>query len=1132
MTETSARDPLLPRHLAERALAQRENIEGERKLVTILFADLVGSTALAGELDPEDMVELLNGLFERWVDAVHRFEGIVDKFLGDGMLALFGAPLVHEDDPRRAVLAALEIRDQTAAYSSTFARAPLDVRIGINTGTVVVGTVGSDARMEYTAIGDAVNVAQRVESSARAGSVFLAPSTYELVAPYFAITPAGEFTLKGKPEPVPLYEATADLGLTTAVRGVAGLRSPIVGRTIELAELQAAIGDLREGKGSAVAMVGEPGLGKSRLLAESRAMAAGLLWAEGHALSYGASTPYLTLAQIVRGLAPETDDRDLSAMLAGSQSGTAEGRPERIVAALRAAVLEAAPLVIAVEDLHWLDEASRTALEALAPVADAAPVLFLATSRPAGRKVAAGIGARVIEIDRLPHEASFELIRNLLHIDHIPDRLRDLVLDRAQGNPFFVEEFLRMLIGDGILTRMGDDWIAGRTPADLSVPPTLEALMASRIDRLASEPKRLLQAASVLGRQFGEAVLSHLVDSTESLPLLHSEGFLLRGDDDQTHVFKHVITQEVAYESALKRTRRKWHLAAGEAIEGLHPDEVEMRAAELGHHFDAGGDAPRAAGHLALASRRAADSYANEAALELSGRALELTEETRLRFDLMEVRSRVLNHLGRHDEEADTVDSMTEIAGMADDGTLELRALECGVRLLAATDYVKAYPLIDRTLEVASRMGDRAARARTLRTKGLLERWQYAPERALVALEESVELFGSLGMARDKAAAMAELATTALSLDLAQAPQLAGQALDAAREARDPQLIAGALVRRAGALHEQLDLDGAADHAEQALEVATTISDSKLVRTAHIYLGHIYADVGRSADSDRHFLDAQRQARAVGDALGWLSAALGLVECWEADERFVELLAWLTECETEAPDWNEDHNHAYIHYALGYRALRWFGRYQEAVEHLRRSVAITGAADSWNPPAVMFRNGTAWVLTDLGDLPAARELLEQAKSIAAERQLEPVTLGYLLATEARLSIRDGALEDAAAAIQRLREFASPASYRGERHAADFLAGELALARGEGENAFAFASRASEAEQVRIPSRWFSKLEVLDLVARAAEASGVAPDWPAVAAELDRRMSDMPEECREPFLARSDVRRMVEATRLM
>lgn len=1121
--------PLLPRHLAEQVVARRGDIEGERKTVSVLFADLVGSTALAERLDPEDMVEILNDLFARWVTAIHRYEGTVDKFLGDGMLALFGAPLAHEDDPRRAVLAALEIRDETARYAESLPDTPIDVRIGINTGTVVVGTIGSDARMEYTAIGDAVNVAQRVESAAAPGSVFIADSTRSLVYPYFQLRTAGTFPLKGKPEPVPLFEVVRDLGVTTAARGVEGLHSPVVGRDEEMSRLEAAIERLRSGRGGVLGLVGEPGLGKSRLLAEARHMAAGISWAEGHALSYGASTPYLPLTQAIRTLAPNTDDPDLRDLLDGTQTGPVDGRRERIISASRAAVLARAPVVIAIEDLHWVDESSSDALEAIAPLASDHPVLIVVTSRPEGRENVVELGADLIEIGQLPHEASQDLVRNLLRLERIPAGLRSLIVDKAQGNPFFVEEFLRALIADGILSKTGNEWTASVTPDDLSVPTTLEALLASRIDRLPPESKRVLQAAAVLGRQFNDRVLDRLVETAAALPGLHSEGFLLPGDDPHTHVFKHVITQEVAYASALRRTRQVWHLAAGDAIEELYPGELGLRAAELGRHFDLGGAPGRALRYLVVAARQAADSYSHQAALDLSARALELAGDGRDRFELARIRTGVFNHLGRHEEEQAEVESMRDLAQALGDTALRLRALESEIHHLVATDYLRAYPLIDEALSTADQLEDRTARARLLIAKGLLERWQYAPERALTAIREAVDIFEDHGLVRDHAAALAELAHIAMTLGQEGALELSEKALVAARKSRDPQLIASALVRHSGVLQDRLKLAAAAEHAEQAVEVALSIAASKQVRTARIYLGHIYAAMGRDASSDAEFLTAQTEARAVGDALGWLSAALGYVECLEAAERFVEVLRWLRLQEPEAPTWTEPHNHSYIHYALGYRALRWFGRYEEAARNLRLSIEVSGTGASWNPPAVMFRNGLAWVLTDLGELGEARRVLHLAQSIAGEHQLEPVTLGYLLATDARLSIVEGNVAGAAEAIAGLEDFGSPATYFGEKHAAGFLSAELALAEGRSADALARARTALSLEPLRDSSRWFSRLQVLDLVARSEDACGQEASWPAVRTELERRWAELPEDCREPFLARTDVQRMVEKT---
>jgi len=363
--------PIVP-PVAGRTLSA--GLEGERKLVTVLFADLVGSTALASDLDPEEMVEILNGLFSLWVDAVHRYEGTVDKFLGDGMLALFGAPLSHEDDPRRAVLAALEIRDATHSYVETLPGVPLDVRVGLDTGTVVGGSVGSDARMEYTAIGDAVNVAQRIEAAAGPGSILIGEDTFRLVGSYFELDEVGPTEVKGKSESLTLYEVVGDRAVMGTVHGLEGMQSPLVGRDEELKRLLALLEELGEGSGSVIALVGEPGLGKSRLVSEFARSIDGIRWVEGDALSFGANTPYLPVAQLARSLDPDPSDPDLADLVKGTDAGGDDGYRIRLTSAVRSLIISHSPIVVVMEDLHWMDDASLDLLGSIASSTRSFPI--------------------------------------------------------------------------------------------------------------------------------------------------------------------------------------------------------------------------------------------------------------------------------------------------------------------------------------------------------------------------------------------------------------------------------------------------------------------------------------------------------------------------------------------------------------------------------------------------------------------------------------------------------------------------------------------------------------------------------------------------------------------------------------
>jgi len=1110
--------PIVP-PVAGRTLSA--GLEGERKLVTVLFADLVGSTALASDLDPEEMVEILNGLFSLWVDAVHRYEGTVDKFLGDGMLALFGAPLSHEDDPRRAVLAALEIRDATHSYAETLPGVPLDVRVGLNTGTVVVGSVGSDARMEYTAIGDAVNVAQRIEAAAGPGSILIGEDTFRLVGSYFELDEVGPTEVKGKSESLTLYEVVGDRAVMGTVHGVEGMQSPLVGRDEELNRLLALLEELGEGSGSVIALVGEPGLGKSRLVSEFARSIDGIRWVEGDALSFGANTPYLPVAQLARSLDPDPSDPDLADLVKGTDAGGDDGYRIRLTSAVRSLIISHSPIVVVMEDLHWMDDASLDLLGSIASSTRSFPILLLMTSRPEGLSRVEALHAEVISIDRLDHNHHSELLENLL--PKVPDSLRQLVLERSQGNPFFTEEFLRMLIEQGAITETAAGWKSGLIE-ELTVPPTLNGLIASRIDRLPADSKRVLQAASVLGRVFSEKLLRHVVGEFDLSPL-HSGGFLVGGNEPGSHVFKHVITQEVAYSGILKRVRRGLHLRVGEAIEVLYPDERKMRSAELGRHFDLAGDTDRAIYYLKMAAERSFAAFSNEAAISLIGRALELVQDPEIRFELLELRSTVLGHVGRHDEEWATVEQMDAMA--AGDDRLRLRMLLASMRCLINTHYLEAYTVGEEALSLSERVGDATLRARVLKIIGQLERRQYSPRRALPYYAEAVELFASESLVEERASALGDLAEMSLMIGDDGAKELIEQALEAARALRNPQLLGTALLRSGLYLLSQAP-EKALGSLDQAIEIASDIDDQGMLIGAHRMAGYASVNAGQLARADTEFMTAMQLGRAAGDSHGWLGAAMGLVEVWESQERFSELYQWLQDSESHIAEWGHAHNISYVQYALGYRCLRWLNDPELALMHLVRASEFVEQSPEWRPPAVMFRNGKAAVLIDLGRLDEARTVLDAAKAVCTEHQLQEVTLAYVLVTDARLSMAEGDMSRARLAIEELSGIVSTDVERGEAHAAYVLTAHLAMAEKRFSDALEAGKRARSLEPLRATTRWFSQLAVAVLIADATEALGGDPEpvLAEVRGSAEAFVASLPPEFQPAAKQRSDVARIL------
>jgi class 3 adenylate cyclase len=552
-------------------------LTGERKPVTALFADVVGSTALAERMDAEDWTAMMNEAFDLMSQAVFRYEGTIAQLQGDAMVAFFGAPIAHEDDPDRAVRAALDMVaaiDEFARQLSATHGIDFRIRAGINTGPVVVGNVGTDLRYEYTALGDAMNVAARMQAAANPGAVLITASTHRLVANAFETEDIGEIEVKGKTEAVHAYLVRAPKAVPGRRRGLerAGLQSPMVGRDSQLQTLQSLHGVARAGRGRVSFLIGEPGIGKSRLLAEfhrwvtddagtGAAPAASPSWLEGRCVSYGRNLPYHLLLDLVRFTleipfagseidARATLDRQLADVLRDDAADTApylahlltlplhpaeadralidpEAMQSRYVASIHRllrALSSRGPLVLVCEDLHWADPASVTLVSQLLPLAAQLPILFIATLRADTDSAGWGLvnsarelfGDALAEMRLEPLSAadSRDLVANLLEIESLPNSVRESILARAEGNPFFVEEVIRMLIERGVIERHGDQWVATAEVASVEIPETLHGLLLARIDQLPDAAKRSLRVASVIGRQFPVRVLERVLGET------------------------------------------------------------------------------------------------------------------------------------------------------------------------------------------------------------------------------------------------------------------------------------------------------------------------------------------------------------------------------------------------------------------------------------------------------------------------------------------------------------------------------------------------------------------------------------------------------------------------------------------
>jgi predicted ATPase/class 3 adenylate cyclase len=669
-----------------------------------LFADVVGSTSLADRMDPEDWSAVMRRVIVLMTVAAERNGGSVIRVMGDGMLAVFGAPVAHEDDAIRAVRAGLEMVAAVAEAGPSLQRdtgEELQVRVGVNTGVAIVeGLVAGAAPGD--AMGDAVNVAARMQAAARPGSVLVTGETWRHAGATFDGIGLGGLDVKGKAEPVEAWEVQGRRREPASTRGLAGLASPLVGRDEPLRRVSALLDAVRAGRGRAALILGEPGVGKSRLLAELRtanlaAADAGLRWAEARSVSYGGDVPFGLLSDIVlaclglpRRASPGSMLETLSTRLGGLSGdrltrqlpalahllslpipdvAAAELSPlgpealrERYIAAIEVLLRSLTadrPLAIVADDIHWADASSVDVVSRLLPLVNELPLLLVLAGRPdrgtAGwRLVEAahatfGEGLSDIALAPLDEADSRSLVANLLEVESLPGRLRDFIVERADGNPFFVEEVIRMLIERGWVVLRDGRWVGSDTIAAAEVPPTLQGLLTARIDRLPDESRRILRVAAVIGRDVPVRLLETIVGdaraAARAVGQAEAAGLLRIASVNPEPVFRfrHVLVQEAAYESLLKADRRRLHRQVGEAIEAADPDRRDELAPLLGLHFERAGEAERAVEYLHLAGRAAYRRFAVREARDLLDRAAallagmpedEATERRRIEVDL------------------------------------------------------------------------------------------------------------------------------------------------------------------------------------------------------------------------------------------------------------------------------------------------------------------------------------------------------------------------------------------------------------------------------------------------------------------------------------------------------------------
>jgi class 3 adenylate cyclase len=663
-----------PKHLAEKILTSKAALEGERKQVTVLFADLKGSMELLADRDPEEARKLLDPVLERMMEAVHRYEGTVNQVMGDGIMALFGAPVAHEDHAVRACYAAIDfqraMRQLTDALRLSHGLT-VHARVGLNSGEVVVRAISSDLHMDYTAVGQTTHLAARMEQLASPGTTLLTADTLRLVEGYVEVKPLGAMPVKGLPAPVEAYELTG-AGPRRSRLSAAAARglSRFVGRDAELDQLREALGRTAQGHGQVVAIVGEPGVGKSRLVWEvtHSHRSHGWLVLQAGSVSYGKATPYLPVVDLLKGYL-QIADRDeprairekvtgklltldralepaLAALLALLDLPVVDRRWEaldpaerrrRTMDALRRLLLresQVQPLLVVFEDLHWVDAETQALLDRLVESLPTARILLLVNYRPEYRHEWGGkTFYRLLRLDPLAPENSTALLEALLGGDAGLQPLKQLLLARTEGNPLFLEESVRSLAGEGVLAGERGAYRLAKTLDAIHVPATVQAILAARIDRLPAEDKHLLQTAAVVGLEVPVAVLATVTEVSadtlaDQLARLQAAEFLYetRLFPDVEYTFKHALTHEVAYGSLLQDRRRGLHARAVAAIERCFSERLAEHVERLAHHALRGEVWEQAVIYLRQAGRKAAERSAHREAAACLEQALDAVQ--------------------------------------------------------------------------------------------------------------------------------------------------------------------------------------------------------------------------------------------------------------------------------------------------------------------------------------------------------------------------------------------------------------------------------------------------------------------------------------------------------------------------
>jgi class 3 adenylate cyclase/tetratricopeptide (TPR) repeat protein len=1028
-----------PHHLAEKILTSRRTLEGERKQVTVLFADLKGSMELLAERDPEEARQLLDPVLERLMAAVHRFEGTVNQVLGDGIMALFGAPIAHEDHALRACYAALAMQEAIHRYSAQVRRAhgiEVQIRVGLNSGEVVVRAIGNDLHMDYSAIGQTTHLAARMEQLATPGSIRMTAATLRLVEGLVRVTALGPVPVRGLAEPVEMFELVGASGIRRRLQAaVARGLTRFVGRETEIETLRQAFARAGADHGQVVAVVGEAGVGKSRLAYEfvHSHHTQGWLVLESASVSYGKATPYFPVIDLLKRYAhvedgdeprairakvtgqvltlDETLQETLPALLAlldvlpedsPFQQLEPPQRRQRTLEALKRVLLresQVQPLLLVFEDLHWIDAETQVLLDILVESLPTTRVLLLVNYRPEYQH---GWGSKTyytqLRIDPLPPASVAEVLQVLLGDDPGLAPLKPLLIARTEGNPFFLEESVRTLVETVVLVGAPGAYRLAQALPTIQVPATVQAVLAARIDRLPPEEKWLLQTAAAIGTDVPFPLLQAIAELSEttlysSLAHMQTAEFLNETSlfPECVYTFKHALTHEVAYGSLLQERRRLLHARIVAALEQRHADRLAEQVEHLALHAFRGAVWDKAVTYCRQAGARAADRAAFHAAVTCFEQALEA--------------------LGNLPNNPDT-------RGLA----IDLRLSLAGGALRPLGESGKSLALLREAETLARALDDRARLARALSRLAVVLRIRADHAGAMAAGQQALAIATELGDLALQVEAFYRLAPAYYAIgDFERAAELWRRTVEmlepsTVRTAR-PYLIYSrawlALVLSAlGQFAE------GRRHGEEALRLATGESHGVALIVTHACLGFLYLEKG-DLEAAIRVLDQGLALCRAADNWDWgrgIAASLGYASALAG--RLAEGRTLLKEALREGIRTGALYSHA-LYVARLSAVCLLAGRVDEAMQHAGQALALARQyGERGHEALALYQLGAVHAQADPPEVAQSEAQYREALALAEALGMRPLQahchhgLGTLYARSGQRELARAALSTA------------------------------------------------------------------------------------------------------------------------